>query len=252
MHIKDRAYHRIVKEKLKQGIDFDVNSDKTDIFVKTTELSHGFKLGHNYEASPFDLGTGNKKISVQLDDESNIPIANAKLSLSDEGRNFLYLPFYLLGWTSITSYDIEYLSSNDTINVCGVLNYNNSNGELSMPEPALVFLGSVNDAISSLKDKIFDNFKVFAIASLATIVWGTICFKYLRKLHSQISYEISDAYITEKCKTWNQEKPSVIRYPCMHVSECTFCYEQSLRVNANLAKQCLVCGKVSTDIVQIK
>jgi len=91
-----------------------------DLYVKTTELSHGFNLDTHYETSKFLMGDESKKLVVYPDDESLTPVLNAKkFSVSVDGShdNYLYLPLYLLGLTSVTSYNIEYLSSNEIVNV---------------------------------------------------------------------------------------------------------------------------------------
>lgn len=111
--LQDKAESILASERRKAGAP---TPSGLDLWVRTTELSHGFECSTIYEVSKFYLG-GKEKIEVELDDESCTTVVNPKMTIMDNSVNYLYYPFYMLGWTSITSYNIEYLSSGDVINI---------------------------------------------------------------------------------------------------------------------------------------
>ena len=73
VHLSGLAEHKLVSERAKFGVKADASHSKLDIFVRTTEISHGFPYDTHHETSVFNL-SGLSKIQVQLDDESTIPV----------------------------------------------------------------------------------------------------------------------------------------------------------------------------------
>ena len=116
VHLTGDVMHKAYAERLSQGVAENKGYDQLDLYVKTTDISHGFRSDEHYEQSPFYLFKG-KKILVDLQGEDYPPVVGAHHVTESESKNFLYLPLYWLGWTSITSYDVEYISSTDTVNV---------------------------------------------------------------------------------------------------------------------------------------
>ncbi|CAI2376212.1 unnamed protein product [Moneuplotes crassus] len=250
VYLKDITEHKLVPLRNKMGVKSSSDYSNLDLWVKTTEFSHGFLCKKFYEVSSFNLG-GKDSLSVELDDETVTPCVNPKLRPSEEEINYFYYPLYMLGLTSITSYNVEYLSSGDSLSVCGILEYNVENDTLSLTDPTVAFLGCIKDAISGLSDKIFENSKDLIFYGLAAITCGTFCYIYSKKLLSQYSITIEDAKITKLCNICDNTKPSVLRRPCLHICECNPCYTKNKESKPEQTKYCPICTQESTSVHNI-
>jgi len=169
-----------------------------DVYVKTTELSHGFCKKVNYETSSFYLDAGHKLL-VDIEDEERTPVACEHSLPSAEGRSVFWYPFYFLGWTSVTSYSIEYLSGNDSLTVCGVVDYNVKTSQFQIAEPVMVCLGSIKDALASLQEKFIDNAKWAVVYGALALAFGSLCLYQFKSVAKNSALKIEKAGYVPKC-----------------------------------------------------
>lgn len=247
------AVHRDYQERLRLGSNNSEDFKKLDFYVKTSEISHGFLKDIKYHTAPFYLD-GNKKVLVDLDDENSTTIAGTHAVNDNEKPDYLYLPLYMLGLTSVTSYNVEYLSATDSLSVCGVVNYNIETSEFSIADPLVVFIGAIKEAIEKIKEKIFYNLKWGIVYGSVAAICGGIWIYQFYRLIQRNAISTENAVLEDKCISCLNNVPRILRRPCMHICEWKYCYEISKQRNLELNKQCprAKCGVISTQINEIR
>lgn len=115
-----------------------------------------------------------------------------------------------------------------------------------------MFVGSIKNALKELKDKMSNNTQNIALYAIATTLFGFMCYYQFSHLHKKIVLDIEDAKITKTCKNCRNNEPTMLRRPCMHISECKYCWQNNERVNPQLNKQCPLCGEVSSSVHEVR
>ena len=153
-----------------------------------------------------------------------------------------------------TSFNVEYLSSSDTLNVCGVVDYNASTSEFSIAEPLVVFIGTIKDAINKIKEKVSFNLKWGVIYGTAAVIFGGLWIYQFKSLLKRNALTVEKAILEDKCICCRNNAPKMLRRPCMHICEWKYCYEINKQRNLELNKQCprQNWGILSTDVKEIR
>ena len=180
------------------------------------------------ETSPFYLQSKNTKALIDLSDGTTgkgvnnliyYLVLKGNKSISEPPISWLYLPFYWLGLTGVTSYDITYISSGQTINICGILEINTEKGEYSISNPAAVFFGAIQEVVDKIKHKIFTNLIWTGVYFSATVILGSIWFYRINRIMNRYAVDVEKAKMTQNCIICNNFKPTVLRRPCLHIGK---------------------------------
>lgn len=237
--------HKSIYDKEVLGI-FANKDSKQDVFVKTYEYSHGFLKSSTIETSHFYIEHG-KDRNILVDMSWDPLIIMPKKAVE---KSWIWYPLYCLGLTGATSYQVEYISSNSSINIWGALSVDAQTGEIAISNPSLIFVEDVKTVLSKLRDIVFNaKAKSWILLAATLCITGLTIYK-LNSLVDKYGIKIEEARAKKVCSKCLAAKPSILRRPCMHIDMCAPCYNKELENGG--PKVCTMCNKPFTSVHEIQ